>query len=81
MCLAAAMLLNGCISFSLGGGSKSTTETAKPTVGQQLVDLQKAHTAGAITDAEFQAQKAKIFASINLPGGSPLLRRTPGLPQ
>ena len=32
-----------------------------PTVGQQLIDLQKAKDAGAITDAEYQAQKAKLL--------------------
>jgi len=31
------------------------------TVGQQLVDLQKAKDTGAITDAEYQAQKTKIL--------------------
>jgi hypothetical protein len=30
-------------------------------VGQQLVDLQKAKDAGAINEAEYQAQKAKIL--------------------
>lgn len=60
-CVAAAVLLNGCISFSLGGGSRSTTETARPTVGQQLVDLQKAKDTGAISEAEFQVQKSRIL--------------------
>ena len=32
-----------------------------PTVGQQLIDLQKAKDAGAITDTEYQAQKAKLL--------------------
>lgn len=31
------------------------------TVGQQLIDLQKAKDAGAITNAEFQTQKAKLL--------------------
>jgi hypothetical protein len=32
-----------------------------PTVGQQLIDLQKAKDAGAISDAEYQAEKAKLL--------------------
>jgi hypothetical protein len=59
--LVATALLAGCVGgLSLGGGTKTTTNA--PTVGQQLVDLQKAKDAGAITDAEYQAQKAKLLA-------------------
>jgi len=57
--VAAMLLVSGCVGLSVGGGTK--TETQKPSVGQQLVDLQKAKDAGAITDAEFQAQKAKLL--------------------
>ncbi len=57
--IAAIVLLNGCIIFSLGGGSK--TETTKATTGQQLVDLQKARDTGAISEQEYQAQRAKIL--------------------
>ncbi len=57
--LSALLLLSGCI--ALGTGSKTTTQ--QPTVGQQLVDLQKAKDAGAINDTEFQAQKAKLLQS------------------
>jgi hypothetical protein len=59
--LTAMTLLTGCIGVSLGGGS--TTHTQAPTVGQQLIDLQKAKDAGIITDAEYQAQKAKLLAN------------------
>jgi hypothetical protein len=52
-------LLVGCL--NIGGGTKS--ESYKPTVGQQLIDLQKAKDAGAITDAEYQAQKARLLDS------------------
>ena len=54
-------LLTGCIGVSLGGGS--TNHTQAPTVGQQLIDLQKAKDAGIITDAEYQAQKARLLAN------------------
>jgi len=33
-------------------------------VGQQLIDLKKAKDAGAITDEEYQAQKAKLLRNM-----------------
>lgn len=57
--LVAATLFTGCLNLQLGGGS--TTKAQSATVGQQLIDLQQAKAAGAITDAEYQAQKAKIL--------------------
>jgi len=53
-------LLSGC-AWEVGGGTKHTT--VQPTIGQELIDLQKAKDAGAITDAEFQAQKDKLLRS------------------
>jgi hypothetical protein len=53
-------ILTGC-HISYTGGTKSSGEG--PTVGQQLLDLQKAKDAGVITDAEYQQQKAKILGS------------------
>ena len=57
--LSAMTLLTGCLAIQLGGGS--TSKPQSPTVGQQLIDLQQAKDAGAITDAEYQAQKAKLL--------------------
>jgi hypothetical protein len=57
--LSAMLLLTGCLAIQLGGGS--TTKPQSPTVGQQLIDLQHAKDAGAISDADYQAQKAKIL--------------------
>ena len=57
--LAATTLLTGCLNLQLGGGT--TQRSAAPTVGQQLIDLQKAKDSGAISDAEYQAQKARIL--------------------
>ena len=54
----AMMLLTGCETH-LGGGS--TTKIEQPTLGQQLIDLQRAKAAGAITDAEYQTQKARLL--------------------
>ena len=57
---AALMMLAGC-SWQVGGGPNHTT--IQPTVGQQLIDLQKAKDAGTITEFEYQAQKAKVLKS------------------
>jgi hypothetical protein len=56
--LSAITLLAGC-AWQVGGGAKHVT--MEPTVGQQLIDLQKAKEAGALTDAEYQGQKAKLI--------------------
>ena len=53
-----ALSFAGCVA-SLGSGSKTTVH--QPTLGQQLVDLQKARDSNAITDAEYQAQRAKLL--------------------
>ena len=58
--LSALTLFTGCLGLSVGGGTTTRPQTA--TVGQQLIDLQKAKDAGAITDAEYQAQKSKLLA-------------------
>lgn len=59
--LASTTLLTGCLGLALGTGDKTTTVKQEPTVGQQLIDLQKAKSSGAITDAEYETQKAKIL--------------------
>ena len=53
-----ATLLSGC-AWEVSGAPKHAT--VQPTLGQQLVDLQKAKDVGAITDAEYQTQKAKLL--------------------
>jgi len=55
----AVTLFSGCVGLSIGGGSKTQTQTA--TVGQQLIDLQKAKDTGAISEAEYQSEKAKLL--------------------
>lgn len=56
-----ALWVTGCgTDMTVGGGTKTVQQS--PTLGQQLVDLQKAKDSGALTDAEFQAQKAKLLA-------------------
>lgn len=36
-------------------------ETVAPTMGQQLIDLKKARDTGAITETEYEAEKAKLL--------------------
>jgi hypothetical protein len=42
MALTAMLLLTGCLELHLGGGSKSEAQYQNPSVGQQLIDLQRA---------------------------------------
>jgi hypothetical protein len=56
--VSAVSLLSGC-AWQVGDGPKRVT--MQPTTGQQLMDLQKAKEAGAMTDAEYQVQKAKLL--------------------
>ncbi|MCX6930329.1 MAG: SHOCT domain-containing protein [Verrucomicrobia bacterium] len=59
--LSTMLLFTGCLALQVGGGDKKEVQTA--TTGQQLVDLQKAKDSGAITDAEYQVQKAKLLGN------------------
>jgi len=72
--LLAMTLLTGCLDLRLGGGSRSATtnsdqhpvvgqQMVAPTLGQQLVDLQKAREAGALSDQEYQDQRAKLLGT------------------
>lgn len=56
--MTALTLLAGC-AWQLGGDKKY--EKVEPTVGQQLIDLQKARDTGAITEGEYQAQRARVL--------------------
>ena len=49
--------LTGCVGLSIGSGDSRPT----PTVGQQLIDLQKAKDAGAINDQQYEAKKAQLL--------------------
>lgn len=57
--LSAAVLLSGCVAAI--GNREPQRHSAGVTLGQQLIDLQKAKESGAITDAEYQTQKAKLL--------------------
>ena len=57
LALCAVVFLNGCVAAIGNRG----TNPSNATLGQQLIDLQKAKETGAISDAEYQAQKAKLL--------------------
>lgn len=58
LALGVLLLVSGCVA-SVGGGPK--TMVHQTTLGQQLIDLQTAKNSGALTDAEYQQQKAKLL--------------------
>ena len=55
--LSAMLFLSGCVAAIGNRGTDRSTGT----LGQQLIDLQKAKEAGAMTDAEYQTQKARLL--------------------
>ncbi len=57
--LSAAVLLSGCIAAI--GNSEGKHPRATTTLGQELMDLQKAKDTGAISEADYEAQKAKML--------------------
>jgi PBP1b-binding outer membrane lipoprotein LpoB len=54
----AILLLSGCVAAI---GNRGTDRNGNTTLGQQLIDLQKAKETGALTEAEYQTQKAKLL--------------------
>ena len=54
---ALAFVLSGCVAAI--GNREPAKSTA--TLGQQLIDLQRAKESGALSDAEYQAQRAKFL--------------------
>lgn len=56
ICILAAVIASGC-----GGGAdvKSTTRTT--TLGQELMDLEKAYKQGIISEKEYKAAKEKLM--------------------
>jgi hypothetical protein len=58
--LSLAFLLTGCLALQVGGGDKK--ESPKPTLGQQLIDLKVAKDTGAMSEAEYETQKAKLLS-------------------
>jgi uncharacterized membrane protein len=54
-----AVFVVGC-AWSIGG-SKDGEKHIQATTGQELLDLKRAKDAGAITDAEYEAQKQRLL--------------------
>ncbi len=56
ICILALVIVSGC-----GGGAdvKSTTRTT--TLGQELMDLEKAYKQGVISEKEYKAAKEKLM--------------------
>ncbi len=54
------LLLSGCVAAI--GNRDGRHGSGGPTLGQQLIDLQKAKESGALSDAEYQSQKTKLLS-------------------
>jgi len=61
--LLCGLLLLFCLGLAGCGGADVKTQSTTTTVseGQQLIDLQKAYKAGAITKEQYEEQKQKIL--------------------
>ena len=57
--LSLSLLAGGCVA-AIGNGQ---SPKSSGTVGQQLIDLQKAKEAGAMSDAEYQKERAKVLGT------------------
>lgn len=62
--IAAVILLGGCV-FAPGSGDWDDDDRGdrpvRPTIGQELLDLSRAHDAGVISDTEYEATKERIL--------------------
>ena len=61
--IVAVILLGGCV-FAPGGGDWDDDQDerrVRPTIGQELLDLDRAHDAGVISDTEFEQAKERIL--------------------
>lgn len=59
ICILVSLLVCGC------GGTDVVQPNMNVTVGQQLIDLKKAHDSGALSDKEFNSQKSKLIDNIH----------------
>ncbi len=56
------LLISGvCITGCGGGGAKTQIHKSDKTLGQELIDLQKAHETGAISEKEYKDAKKKLL--------------------
>ncbi len=61
MLLAANLTACGCLGGGSGGDAEIHTTTKTTTMGQDLIDLKKAHDDGIISDKEYEKAKDKIL--------------------
>ena len=54
------LVFTGCVA-AIGNRDSQPAARSNATLGQQLIDLQKARDAGAISHAEYEVQKAKLL--------------------
>lgn len=57
--LGAGLLLLLTAGCAVGVGNHSPPN---PTVGQQLIDLQRAHQSGALSESEYETQRARLLS-------------------
>ncbi len=62
--IVATLVLGGCI-FAPGDSDRSGPARVRPTVGQELLDLDRARDAGVISEAEYDRAKDRILDAIN----------------
>ena len=63
--LALSLALGGCIFAPDGGGNWDRNfERVQPTIGQELLDLDRAHDQGVISDAEYDRARNRILDNI-----------------
>ena len=60
----ASFAFTGCVASF--GSKLESSPTYTTTLGQELIDLQRAHDAGAINETEFKQQREKIIAQRQL---------------
>lgn len=58
VCAVAALLMAGC------GGTEVVQPTVNVSIGQQLIDLKKARDSGAMSQAEYERQKARLIDNV-----------------
>ena len=57
--------LFSCLIIAGCGGSKSTADLRASSLGQELIDLEKAYKIGAITEDEYEDAKDNLIDSYN----------------
>lgn len=59
--LSASLLLGGCVFAPGSGGWDDDRHGERPTIGQELLDLNRAYEAGVISANEYERTKAKLL--------------------